>query len=79
MSLVDAGVGRARGGGDRGGRRQFESSHSNIEHQREKKRVERAAALFLLVKRKLNRGGHGNREFALALQLRCARIENFDK
>lgn len=40
--------------------RQFESS--NIEHHGG---WEERAALFLLVKRKLDHGGHGNREFAL--------------
>lgn len=40
--------------------RQFESS--NIEYCGG---WEERAALFLLVKRKLNHGGHGNREFAL--------------
>lgn len=49
-------------------------AHSNIEHHGGTGGGERAALLFLLAKRKLNCGGHGNREFALALRL-CRRWE----
>jgi len=64
MSLVDTGAGRAASGTGEGG--QLESSRSNIEHRggRERERERENDGASLLVKRKLNRGGHGSREFA---------------
>lgn len=53
--------------------RQFESG--NIEHRRA---GGGGPALFLLVKRKLNHGGHGSREFALP-SCNCAANGSSDK
>jgi len=63
MSLVDTGAGRAASGTGEGG--QLESSRSNIEHRGERGRRERERdGASLPLERKLNRGGHGSREFA---------------
>jgi len=67
MSLVDTGAGRAASGTGEGG--QLESSRSNIEHRgergrRERERERESDGASLPLERKLNRGGHGSREFA---------------
>lgn len=72
MSLVDTGVGYIRGR-----RRSGSIGNSNLVISSIGGWEERAA-LFLLVKRKLNHGGHGSREFALT-SCNCATNGSLDK